>query len=153
MPGAINSGCGRASPNLAPDGTLYVLAYSDVGGSEVTARFPDGRLKPGWPYQPAGELSWSCLVDTDCPPYHVDPAFGPDGTLYLVVRHTDPNGPRLEVVALDPQGQLKQGWPYLLPIDPTDGEVASLTVAPDGRLFVRGDNLLVALDPDGRVSR
>jgi hypothetical protein len=82
----------------------------------------------------------------------VPPAFGPDGTVYLVVYHPDPTGPWLEVVALDRQGQLKPGWPYRLPIDPTAVMVGPLTVSPDGRLFVRGGNMLLALDPDGRIS-
>jgi hypothetical protein len=39
-----------------------------------------------------------------------------------------------------------------LPIDPAAGEVASLTVSPDGRLFVRGGDQLFALDPDGTIA-
>ena len=57
---------------------------------------------------------------------------------------------RAEVVALDPQGRLKPGWPYRLPFDPSTAPIGLLTVVPDGRLFVRGGNLLLALDTDGR---
>ncbi len=156
MPGAINE-CGPASPYLARDKTIYVLADDDALGSEVTARSPDGRPRPGWPYRPTGRLSLPCL-DIDCPGYHVAPAFGPDSTVYLVVYRLDPTSRWLEVIAVDRQGQLKPGWPYRLPIDPTAGMVESLTVSPDGRLFVQGgydgsdSSFLLALDPDGRVS-
>jgi len=154
VPGA-NNGCGPTGPYLAPDGTVYVLADDYVLGSEVAARSPDGRSRPGWPYRPAGQLSLPCL-DTDCANRPAAPAFGPDGTVYLVVYRADPAGSRLEVVALDRQGQLKPGWPYRLPIDPTSVECCWLTVTPDGRLFVQGGHsqhyFLLALDPDGRLS-
>ena len=144
VPGARN-GCSEVTPHLAPDGTIYVL------GDEVTALSPEGRSRPGWPYHPAGKLTLPCL-DTDCGPYQVTPAFGPDDTIYFVVFHDDPARPRAEVVALDRQGQLKPGWPYRLPIDPNAVAVGPLTESPDGRLFVRAGDLLLALDPDGRIS-
>jgi hypothetical protein len=94
--------------------------------------------------------------DTDAFPRPEAPAFGPDGTVYLVVFHTDPAGVRSEVVALDRQGQLKPGWPYRLPTDPASMMVGPLTVSPDGRLFVRGgfgpNSFLLALDPEGHIS-
>jgi hypothetical protein len=155
VPGAINW-CNPMSPYLAPDGTIYVLANDQVLGSEVAARSPDGSSRPGWPYRPTGDLSWWPGLDTDGGPSFVVPAFGADGTVYLVVQQSDLAGSRLEVVALDREGQLKPGWPYRLPIDPTAGEVATLTVSPDGRLFVQGgygsNYFLLALDPDGRIS-
>jgi hypothetical protein len=154
VPAAIG-GCGPASPYLAPDGTIFVLASDYVLGSEVVARSPNGRPLPGWPYRPAGQLSLPCL-DIDCDGHHVAPAFGPDGTVYLVVYRPDPAGPWLEVVAIDRQGQLKPGWPYRLPIDPSSVMVYSLTATPGGRLVVGGgysqDYFLLALDPDGRIS-
>jgi outer membrane protein assembly factor BamB len=155
VPGAIGW-CNRSSPFLAADGTIYVLADDPVLGSELTARSPDGQARPGWPYRPAGQLSWMPRFDTDGGPSFVRPAFGHDGTVYLVVHRTDPAPSWLEVVAVDRQGQLKQGWPYRLPTDPTVAMVDSLTVSPDGRLFVRAgysqDTVLLALDPDGRIS-
>ena len=152
VPGASVS-CGPTSPYLAPDGTLYVLTR------EVTALSSDGRPRPGWPYRPTDKLNLPCSppgVDTDCWPSPAAPAFAPDDTVYIVVFRTDATVVRAEVVALDRQGQLKPGWPYRLPIDPTAGVVASLSVSPDGRLFVRGGydtkSFLLALDPDGRLS-
>jgi hypothetical protein len=152
VPGAIG-GCGPASPYLGPDGTIYVLADHYPAGSEVRAQSPDGRSRPGWPYHTTSGLSLPCL-DIDCPGHHVPPAFGPDGTVYLVVY--DPAGPWFEVVAIDRQGQLRPGWPYRLPIDPASMMVGLLTVSPDARLFVGGgyseDFFLLSLDPDGRIS-
>ncbi len=79
-----------------------------------------------------------------------------DGTVYVLVHLTEPTGPRLEVVALDRDGQPKPGWPFRVPIDPNSVQVGALTVSPDGRLLVRGgyaqDSVLVSLDPDGRLS-
>jgi outer membrane protein assembly factor BamB len=155
VPGA-SVWCGPTTPYLAPDGTIYILVDDYLLGTEVTARSADGRSRPGWPYRPAGQLSWIPTGDTDAFPHPEAPAFGPEGTVYLVVFHTDPTGVRSEVVALDRQGQLKSGWPYRVPIDSTAIEVGSLTVSPDGRLFVRGGNgpnsFLLALNPDGHIS-
>ena len=134
VPGSI-SWCSPRGPYLAPDGTVYVLADEYGRGSEVAALAPDGHSRAGWPYRLAGHLSLPCL-DYDCVPYPEPPAFGPDGTVYVVVYQADV-GSRLEVVALDQRGQLKAGWPSVLPIDPASVEVGSLTVSPDGRLFVR----------------
>jgi outer membrane protein assembly factor BamB len=140
------SGCGPASPYIAPDGRIFVLA--DV----VEARSTDGSSRPGWPYRPAGNLLGPAL-DTDGGVIPKAPAFGPDGTVYLVEFHTDGAGVRAEVVALDLDGRLKAGWPFRLPFDPIADEISLLTVSPDGRLYVRGGDTLLALDPDGRLSR
>jgi hypothetical protein len=143
------NGCGPKSPHLAPDGTIYVL------GDAVTARSSDGRSRPGWPYRPTGRLIVPCL-DIDCVPYAVDPAFGPDGTVYLVVYQEDLARPVLEVVALDREGRLKPGWPYRIPIDPKAIQVGPLTVSPDGRLLVRAGSprhVLLALDAEGRLAQ
>ncbi len=158
VPGAGN-GCGPASPYLAPDGTIYVL------GDIVEARSADGRARPGWPYRPEGSLTGSCGVtgfDTDCVSYPHAPTFGPDGTVYLIVYHPNPAGLRAEIVAVDREGQLKDGWPYPLPIDPASPRAGPLSVAHDGRLLVGSADqhlqgtgataLLLTLDPDGRLS-
>ena len=143
VPGA-GSGCGPESPYLAPDGTIYVV------GDEVTALSPDGHSPRGWPYRPEVQLVGPCL-DSECFGGHGAPAFGPDGTVYLVVFHTELAAVRAEIVALDRQGQPRPGWPYRLPFDPTSVGVGA-TVSPDGRLYVRGGNVLLALDPDGSIT-
>ncbi len=148
-PGA-DDGCGPERPSVAPDGTLVVV------GDEVTALSPDGRLRPGWPYRPAGSLSGPCF-DSECYGGHGAPAFGQDGTVYLVVYHEDQAGIRAEVVALDPQGRVKPGWPYGLPFDAGTISVGRTTVSPDGRLIVGAGGsspyVLLALDSDGQLSR
>ena len=149
VPGALHGGCaGSVGPYLAPDGTILVL------GDEVEARSADGSSRPGWPYRPSGRLQLPCpgWGDTDCFFNHVNPVAGLDGTVYVVVYRETSAGPGLEVVALDSRGQVKPGWPYRLPIDPASETVDSMTLTPDGRLLVRGGRLLLALDPDGRIS-
>lgn len=155
VPGALRW-CNAASPLLGPDGTIYVMAADATLGSQVAALSPEGRTRPGWPYRPAGELIWPGL-DTDGGPSFVRPAFGSDGTVYVVVHQEDSGGPWLEVVALDREGQVKPGWPHRLATNPTGSVVDSLSVSPDGRIFVRAgyaDNqtLLVALDSGGRLA-
>ena len=55
-------GCGGGeSPDLAPDGTIFVV------GDEVTALSTDGHLLPGWPYRPTGDLVEPCLTRTAMP--------------------------------------------------------------------------------------
>lgn len=149
--------CVPTTPYLAPDGTIYILVDDyRLNSFEITARSADGRLRPGWPYRSAGQLTRIPSGDTDGFPRPEAPAFGPDGTLYLVVFQTDATGVQAEVLALGPDGQPKPGWPYRLPIDSDSGVVPSLTVSPDGRLFVRRGysegSFLLALDPDGTFS-
>ena len=142
-PGATN-GCGPERPHLAPDGTIHVV------GDRVYARSADGGTPAGWPYRPAGDLIGPC-IDSECVGEHVNPVFGPDGTVYVVTYRTGAAGVRAEVLAIDPRGQLKPGWPYRVPFDPKAIGLG-LSIAPDGRLFVRGGDLLLALDPDGSIS-
>jgi outer membrane protein assembly factor BamB len=134
----VYPGCAFYGPYLGPDGTIYVL------GDEVVAIFPDGT---GWRYRPTGGLRWPCS-DVDCVPFPMAPAFGPDGTVYITVLRGD----SAEVVALDRQGNMKPGWPYRTPVDPTDPQAPLLTSSPDGQLYVALGDWLLALDPDGRVS-
>ena len=149
VPGARN-GCGPEKPHLAPDGTIYVV------GDEFTALSADGRPRPGWPLRPPGNLTGPCF-DSECYGGHAAPAFGPDGTMYFVVYHDEQGPVWAEVVAIDRAGQAKPGWPYRLPFDASKVSVAGITVAPDGRLIVRGGEsspyVLLALDPDGQLSR
>jgi hypothetical protein len=145
IPGAVNSGCGQAAPLLSPDGSIYAV------GDEITARSPDGRLRPGWPYVPDGKLTWPCL-DTDCPGHSTRPVFGADGTVYFVTYGSNATEAWFDVVALSREGRLVPGWPYRLPIDPTIDEL-ELTVSPNDRLFVRSQRILLALDPAGQLAK
>jgi len=145
VPGA-DDGCGPASPYVAPDGTIY------IAGDVITAVSPDGRPLPGWPYRPAAEMPAPCF-DTECYGGHATPIVAADGTVYRMVYRSDPSGVRAEVLALDRRGQLKPGWPYRLPFDANKVGVGIAGLSADGRLFVRGGDQLLALDPDGRLSR
>jgi outer membrane protein assembly factor BamB len=154
VPGAIG-GCGSASPYLGPDGIIYVLADHYQLGSEVSALSSDGRSRPGWPYRSTGRLSLPCL-DTDCPGYHVPPAFGPDGTVYIAVFAYGAGS--WAVVALDREGHVKPGWPHHIYIEEPRSDIRSLDMSPDGRLYVAAGScasprnaMLLALDPDGQI--
>ncbi len=145
VPGAGDA-CGSASPLVAPDGTIYTV------GDEVTALSPDGQPLPGWPYRPAAAMSGPCF-DSECYGGYAPPVVAPDGTVYIVVYPSDPSGVRAEVLALDRRGKLKPGWPYRLPFDANTVALGISGLSADGRLFVRGGDQLLALGPDGRLSR
>ena len=148
VPGAF-PGCGGYGPFLGPDGTVYAL------GEEVVASSRDGER---WRYRPAGALAGqSCDADGQDRPA---PALGADGTTYVATFVQAIGGETVDVVALDRHGHVKPGWPFRLPIDGRTSDVNSLDVSPDGRLYVSmgacgagSVSTLLALDPDGRVSR
>lgn len=148
VPGA-GGGCGPESPYLAPDGTLYAM------GDAVVAVSPDGRSPAGWPYRPAGSQPAPCF-DSECFGGHAAPAFGRDGTVYLLVYQPDAGGVRAEVVALNRDGQPTAGWPFRLPFNANTIPIYSPSVSPDGRVIIRTGSapyLLLSIDPDGSVSR
>ncbi|TMF33333.1 MAG: hypothetical protein E6I26_14385 [Chloroflexi bacterium] len=147
VPGG-GDGCGPERPHLAPDGTLFAV------GDVVLAMSADGTFPAGWPYRPSGETIGPCF-DSECLGGHGTPAFGPDGSVYLIVFGPDAGGVRAEVVALDRLGRLKPGWPYRLPFDAKTTPIGTPTVTPDGRVFIRAGSspaLYLALDPDGTLS-
>jgi len=149
VPGAGN-GCGPQGPALASDGTIYVV------GDEIVALSADGQSRPGWPYRPTGSLTGPCF-DSECFDYPGGVSFGPDGTVYLIVYHGERGSVRAEIVAIDQHGQVKPGWPYPLPFDANTVPLVARGVTLDGRLFVGAGYfspfMLLALDPDGQMSR
>lgn len=148
VPG-VHGGCGPASPYLAPDGTLFAM------GDEVVAVSPDGRSPSGWPYRLAGSQRGPCF-DSECFGSLGAPAFGPDGTVYVLVYQPESGGVRAEIVALDRQGQPKASWPFRLPFNANTVPIYSPSVSPDGRVIVRTGSTpswLLAIDPDGRLAR
>jgi outer membrane protein assembly factor BamB len=130
--------CAVKGPYRGLEGAVYVL------DTDVVAMFRDGTE---WRYHPANELAWPCS-DSDCVGQPVAPAFGQAGVVYIALHHDD----SVEIVALDHEGQPINGWPYRFPRDPTEPQMPSLTVSPDGRLYVRLGTAIVSLDADGGVS-
>ena len=119
-----------------------------------------GRFYPGWPVKLNGPAS--------------QPAFGPDGTVY-VTRGTSYGpgsagelGTSAVILALDRTGNARPGWPVALPVGywalgsmPGVNQAASdpPVIAADGSVHViasnrgssgSGDTVLVAFQPDGR---
>ena len=147
--------CGDGGPCLGADGTVY--AIDDVDG--LAAFGPDGRARPGWPYEPAhGFAGHFCTVDAAS---GTSPVLGPDGRVYAaVVGASDADGEplTLQIVALDPTGRVMPGWPFMLP-GTARGEVQLLGVV-DGRLYVSlsrcgaagASTAFLALDADGSLS-
>jgi hypothetical protein len=145
--------CGGYGPWLGADGTVYVTAEG------LRAFSPTGALKPGWPYVPAGGFPVApCMADVVTGP---PPALDPDGRVYVatVAPGSDETWERpTEIVALDADGSVASGWPFVLPLTRPSG-VESL-VAADGRVYatVRGCGdafsglMLLALEPDGTIA-
>jgi hypothetical protein len=144
-----------ASFSLGTGGTLI-----DLRRSYLAALDASGRPTAGWPYSTPVPLS--------------EPAFGSDGTAYLVAGFVIGVSLDLglhEVLALAPGGTSRPGWPFVLPagVGPLhtsmgEGQVAvgePPVVGPDGTIYVAagkgawgaGGDLVYALDPDGKVKR
>jgi outer membrane protein assembly factor BamB len=131
--------CAVKGPYRRSDGAVYIL------DTDVVAMSGHGTE---WRYHPAVELGWPCS-DSDCVGQPVAPAFGLEGVVYIALHHDD----TVKIVALDHEGQPMHGWPYRFPRDPAEPPMPTLTVSPDGRLYVRLGTTIVALDPDGRISQ
>jgi outer membrane protein assembly factor BamB len=93
-----------SSPAFGSDGTIYVTDAAD----HLYAFEPDGAIPSGWPVT-IRATTGTCFG----PP---DPAVGPDGTIYVATGGRAPAG---ALVALDPDGRPRAGWPYV-----PDGELA-----------------------------
>jgi hypothetical protein len=147
--------CADYGPYLAADGTVYVMN----DGLGLAAFGPDGRARPGWPFEPThGFAGWFCTMDAMG---GTSPVLGPGGTVYAaIVGASDTSGEPvpLQIVALDSTGRVMPGWPYTLPGTGL-GEVELLGVV-DGRLYVSVQRCgasdystaLLALDADGSLS-
>jgi hypothetical protein len=152
--GSAGNGPGFA---LAPDGGLVAWAQDTTGyGGTIQVRrtrfarlSADGSPAPGWP------------VVVDAPASA--PAFGPDGTMYLVTGL--PYGPSTgSITAIEPSGRVRPGWPVRLPAGcsgATQGAPNGVppvptapTIDPLGHIYVAAEcaqgGIVAALEPSGR---
>jgi hypothetical protein len=135
---------------VSPQGEAVAVAYDlQPYGAGVVARTQlavigtDGQPLAGWPVAVEGAAS--------------DPAFGPDGTIYVTQMGlgTDPS----KVLAFTPDGQPVAGWPVELPAGYGPFSNGSSTPSPPivsatGTVFVAATDLawmgwVLALDPTG----
>ena len=127
--------------------------------SKVVAFDEAGTIKAGWPVAlPVGYGPFSGA--TGIP---LAPAAGDDGTIYVAATHSDWSG---FVLAFDPSGNPRPGWPYALPQalgDFDGGGFRGEYPSNPGPMFVRSpsgggvlylalDGELVALGRDGQVA-
>lgn len=106
----------------------------------------------GGPTARAQSLKWKLELGTDNV-HCVNPALGPDGTVYVLGRRGDRGD---ELWAVNPNGSVK--WAILLPSGSTPassgwGEPAGVAVADDGTVFAvcAQTHVLCAIDPNGTV--
>jgi len=111
---------------IAPDGTAYVMEYSDESATQITA-VDLGGARPGWPIRIDG--------------YASRPAFGPEGRIYVTVGM--PGSSSSQVLAFTRDGRAIPGWPAELPVAAPvewygEGDMppAAPVVAPDGSAYV-----------------
>jgi hypothetical protein len=115
-----------AVPHLSPDNRLIGLFSRSADQGVAVALSADGKVVAGWPASLGGPLETSCLFgDVPCRG-EPDPAFGPDGTLFVALADG-------RIVAVDPAGRIVRGWPVALG---PDRHATVLYVDAGGRLMV-----------------
>ncbi len=138
--GRLRSGWPVPVPNIgryliSPAGDVVTWSLiNDVGElctnprrTVFTVLGPDGATRPGWPRGSTGFASF--------------PAVGDDGTLYYV-------SATYKVYAHDRTGEVKSAWPVPVPGAGDGCGPSSPYVAPDGTIYVVGEEISV-LSPDG----
>lgn len=120
---------------ISPQGDIVVWSWIDDKGelcSEprrtlYTVIAPDGRIRAGWPRGSTGFAS--------------TPVVGDDGTMYYV-------SATRKVYAHDRAGEVKAGWPVVVPGASYACGPGAPFLGADGTILVKGDEV-VALGPDG----
>jgi hypothetical protein len=129
------------APVVAQDGTIYVYGEMQTA---ILALDPSLSVKAGWPYRPTQafvEARPGLESEHEagyCPP-PVVPATGPDGSLVLPLQAASA-GVGGSLVALDPDGRMRPGWPVTL--ERPGAEFWSVVVDADGTAFA------VAFEPE-----
>jgi hypothetical protein len=139
---------------VAPDGTLRIVG----GDNEVWALDPDGRVIEGWPWIAGSPIEYDGFCgegDTGCGQMRVGPAIGPQGQVVVALQATGTGG---ALVAVDPAGQVIDGWPVTLNregaafwsvVTGGTGTTYALAIEPeDGGGF---SGTILAIDPDSTV--
>ena len=174
-----------SDPSFGPHGTLYLAAGFQIGWPDVPASAarvhavialrPDGSLVPGWPFAlPAGTAAAATWTSEGMDMvYPQPPAVGADGSVYVVATKgtwgQSPAGNGDLVFALDPNGQVKAGWPYAIALARGGFVVATgggpgatpPAIGPDGTVYLlhlvgtlqSGHDEILALGPGGRIRR
>ncbi|HSK53548.1 MAG TPA: zf-HC2 domain-containing protein [Clostridia bacterium] len=134
---------GEHAPIVLDDNSTYVLGDGRVARIDAA-----GNLVPGWPYEPATSYA---SIEGDCPPgdtgcffHNPPPVVGPDGILYALEEPAGDGGG--SVVAIDPDGGVRDGWPVTL--RRSGAEFWGLVAGPERIAYV----LAVEPEPDGRSS-
>ncbi|MFI5101330.1 MAG: hypothetical protein ACHQE5_12590 [Actinomycetes bacterium] len=133
------------SPSVGPDGTVYLLVShaGDISGPPgLLALAPDGRVVPGWPaWLPSGARFANVGgFGTGGGAQPVPPAFGTGGTTFVAILS---NGGQAAIMALDPSGHEKLGWPLAV------GQGIEATTLVVGLAVDPGSGLQVTAQTDG----
>lgn len=112
---------------LSPDDRVVVLVSGD-DDAEAISLDPDGDVTDGWPVDLGDTIESRCLFgDTPCTG-DIEPAFGPDGTVYVSLAGG-------AITAIDVAGDVVSGWPVDLG---ARTHATDLQVDGDGRLIATG---------------
>jgi hypothetical protein len=101
-----------AAPIVAPDGSSLIVSTED-GGTTILALDPAGQPRPGWPYRSELGIQFTGYCgegDTGCGFYRTTMALDERGVLYLLHAASRPSAGG-SVVALGPDGRVRDGWP------------------------------------------
>ena len=165
--GALKPGwpaTGWSYVSLDPSGRVYLSWWKFMATSGISMEGPglaletriaavdqNGRPYPGWPVTIEGGAS--------------EPAFGPDGTVYMTREVRTSGSVSDSVLALDATGKPKPGWPLVMPAgDELLGRGSIGRAAPDppqvgsngtvyfgaGRADPSNPGILEEVDPSGR---
>jgi hypothetical protein len=101
---------GAASdPVLGAAGTVYLSRFGGASQPDELLALASGKPLSGWPASlPASHRH--IPNDVDSPYRPIDPVLGANGTVYLLTK----KDAQQSVIAFDPAGQVRTGWPVAL---------------------------------------
>lgn len=131
-----------APPLVGLDGTTFLIEISKVG-TTVAGVSALGEVMAGWPYRSDAvtQSTGVCPEGTTCEgSFWALPAIGPDNGIHLIHAASDPATAGGSIVAVDPEGKVRPGWPVEL--QGPGGEFWSVVVGLDGTAFA------LAIEPE-----